>query len=896
MRTSRITPAAIVVALVVLTSLLANPPARAWASTSSKAPRPISWLAAGDSYSSGQGLTYRTGPCARAYPARAPRLGAWGPQAANALRRSGAITLAGNPVLVACTGAKTHELFAPQGKHPLEWTPAMGKFDLVSFTFGGDNINFGSAIYQCLGLSAAGGVSLLGALAADPITGLFAWAHDPFVHCPSNTALRKTIANEASHYRRFLEHVASRVVTPGGNVVVLGYPELVELPKLWLPVDRYVGLCQGIRPSDANELRGIAADLNATIAEAVKTVNAKHINNVHVTYVDVNTGTPSLGIPYNDPNLFEPNTGARHNLCAAQEWLNGITLFSRHFSANASFHPNEQGTDAMARLVVQAFPDLNWSKLGKPLSLVRTQLTAATPGMQQTIVQTPGGYEAATYDQHSHIDFWTLTGTGPWVEAARGYYPTLAYGGQGENVTVAGRLLTGMTDATFIVTGAFSGDGTGNALAYTHGPQGWGVLTNNSGNSLTVSSGTVEANPATEAGIDTHDYFTGGMLETSDNSGAFDIAFAASFPLDWYWTWSHTHFSLAKDNIVTATTAAPPTTGGSPLASDTPADGTYWAYITGASAAPTTGGTANVNLSFQPACPPDNTGCSLPASPPTGFMITAPANMLTVYPLVTGLTAQVTQTAAYITGPLWPIAGFGEVPNTFDGPSTWDGSYGQGQTPWRIPKSLDISGSQFLVGANLTAELSFTGSALTKMTVVSPFPNTTTPHGPGGNGGSGVVSTDGSVGSLKFGVSTQADVEAFAGPPQSTTGASIPGFPAYTALEYLCGVPASLWNCQTTYYLNTSTGLLEGFGTTSPNFHTSRGTTVGMSAAEAQRREDNKGSDGCQFGINLAPGTGVGAANVRIFLPSNPTGSGLVGSVTEIASAAVSGDVGNLFC
>ncbi len=117
-------------------------------------------------------------------------------------------------------------------------------------------------------------------------------------------------------------------------------------------LDRALGLCQGIRPDDANELRGLAADLNATIAATVATVNAEHLDKVHLTYVDVNTGDPKMGIPDDDSDLFEPTSGTRHNLCAAKEWLNGITLPN----VSRSFHPNAPGNAAMAALVEQTFP------------------------------------------------------------------------------------------------------------------------------------------------------------------------------------------------------------------------------------------------------------------------------------------------------------------------------------------------------------------------------------------------------------------------------------------------------------------------------------------------------------------------------------------------------------
>ena len=336
--------------------------------------RPISWLAAGDSYSSGQGLVYEVGACAQAREQGQGEPGAWGVEAADLLKGGGKLSLEANsPDLVACTSATTANFLNSQLGNPPQWQKGDPRYDLVSFTFGGDNVHFANVVEECLGLNPAGIISgtaiaweaaLLG-----PIIGRAAaakeWAANPFVHCPSDAVLRGEIKDLVPTYKSFLLSVADQAVTPGGNIVVLGYPELVEDPALWSAVDKDADLCQGIRRADARELRGLAGDLNATIAGVVNTVNAEHPNDVTLTYVDVNTGDPSLGIPYNDQNLFEPSTGARHNLCAAEPWLNGITVQFHGVSLpdiHHSFHPNEAGNDAMARLVEEIFPHLDWSR------------------------------------------------------------------------------------------------------------------------------------------------------------------------------------------------------------------------------------------------------------------------------------------------------------------------------------------------------------------------------------------------------------------------------------------------------------------------------------------------------------------------------------------------------
>src|SRR4051812_21267918 len=66
----------------------------------------LSWLAAGDSYASGEGLPHSTGDCALASLNTGSRT--WAEAAYNELQSQGSKLSA--PKLVACTGAKTSSL------------------------------------------------------------------------------------------------------------------------------------------------------------------------------------------------------------------------------------------------------------------------------------------------------------------------------------------------------------------------------------------------------------------------------------------------------------------------------------------------------------------------------------------------------------------------------------------------------------------------------------------------------------------------------------------------------------------------------------------------------------------------------------------------------------------
>jgi hypothetical protein len=216
----------------------------------------------------------------------------------------------------------------------------MGRFDLITFTFGGDNVNFAGILAQCV-------------LGGDSIA-----LSDPGHRCPSDAFIRNQIALKlGAAYQIFLTKVANEAVASGGNVVILGYPELIEIPRYWPSILQHLGRCEGISTTDATQLRGDAEDLNATIAQDVAVVNARHPNGVTLTFLNVNSGSNPgpITVAKGDQNLYEPSRGARHNLCSrGPSWLNGIVLFDRH----KSFHPTVTGNQAEGRLLAQLIPHL----------------------------------------------------------------------------------------------------------------------------------------------------------------------------------------------------------------------------------------------------------------------------------------------------------------------------------------------------------------------------------------------------------------------------------------------------------------------------------------------------------------------------------------------------------
>ncbi len=360
---------AALLAVAALIGATLTPSTAAPATAATAPPSHLSWLAAGDSYSSGEGLPHSTGICARANP---PASTAWAQAAA---ADSGLSLAPGSPQLVACTGAPTAQFFTPAGQSPAEWTAQLGTFDLVTFTFGGDNIDFAPIIEQCVGLNRfvstwEGAAELAGTDTINPNIGPL--PSDPGHTCPADSIVRGRITALATTYPAFLTQVAGQAVATGGNIVVVGYPDLVELPQFWSPLERHLGECNGIGTGDATLLRGWAGDLNATIGNAVQTFNtqpAQARHDVTATFVDINSGG-SAGISRDDPDLYEPATGTRHNLCGADTWINGVSVID---TFNGSFHPKQAGLDATGQLVRQVLGTLDWTHLAPPPPPTRTE-------------------------------------------------------------------------------------------------------------------------------------------------------------------------------------------------------------------------------------------------------------------------------------------------------------------------------------------------------------------------------------------------------------------------------------------------------------------------------------------------------------------------------------------
>lgn len=294
----------------------------------------IWWLATGDSYSSGEGTTRAEGDCQLSEDAWASVARE---QLANRVQIDGY-------TFAACAGAVASDfyqrrdpgsrlwVFPRQEKGTLwEWAqekpmPPGGRFDVVTMTFGGNDIKFADVVKDCIGadlkdLPPPGGGLLPAALWWYALRG-----------CDIDTATLEARLDAVLPAELGTLHtqVKDHVVRTGGRVAVLGYPSLVASPAEWDLVSGVLR-CNGLSGGDALMLRAMAERLNGHVKAAAKDAGA--------AFIDVARG-------------FDP-PGESHLLCGrGEDWINtfwrGGILRGRKERA---FHPNDKGHEHEAELV-----------------------------------------------------------------------------------------------------------------------------------------------------------------------------------------------------------------------------------------------------------------------------------------------------------------------------------------------------------------------------------------------------------------------------------------------------------------------------------------------------------------------------------------------------------------
>ena len=176
------------------------------------------------------------------------------------------------------------------------------------------------------------------------------------------------------------------------------------------------------------------------------------------------------------------------------------------------------------------------------LTQVTTQLDALAVGRTVTVIAVGTGFEAAALDQAGDISFWKFTSA--WRQVGSSSYPAGGPVPGPSDATAQAAVLTGMSDASFILQGTFSTDGSNNAASYTNGRKGWGAIKAVSDGNISPSGQGVTFGGI---GLENGFYFSSGLLETADCSKTLAIAQCggANRVLK-FWRWNGSELTLAS--------------------------------------------------------------------------------------------------------------------------------------------------------------------------------------------------------------------------------------------------------------------------------------------------------------------------------------------------------------
>lgn len=345
-------PTRLVVVLVVACGVLVGAaPVRAQQSP----PAEVSWQSAGDSYSSGEGVAKNKGPCAQSEDA-------YGPVAAQTLVDDDHGWKITNRTFTACTGHLVEDYFhargdsAPNTSSLWAWGREQGgpeRVDVISLSFGGNDIGFADVISDCLigvadswtdyitlppALATAGSFTGCDISEADLNQRADDLLDPPNRNCATNRRTDKVYnCDIALDGRRgtitdFYWDLVTNRLTDRGRLYVVGYPRIFADTDQW-PAWSAVA-CAGVKRGDTQKLGRSAEHLNNKLQEAVRRANDA-LGEERVVFID----------------RFASYRDGQHELCGrGVDWLNGIALSRgdgtiRHLT---SFHPNEAGHAATA--------------------------------------------------------------------------------------------------------------------------------------------------------------------------------------------------------------------------------------------------------------------------------------------------------------------------------------------------------------------------------------------------------------------------------------------------------------------------------------------------------------------------------------------------------------------
>jgi hypothetical protein len=318
---------------------------------------PLRWLALGDSYSSGEG----TGNALDAEGAnKCQRSGqAYGPAAAAILGQNVAPSTV-EVTHLACTGAFLEQYDNKDRLDPSDWrltdkdsTRQLARvqpgstYDVITASFGGNNVGFASVIMHCLGYSVVS--DSLGPFGGGLLDLYLVNSGHGFCSLDKKgvqAAIRALRPKLALFYMNMVDRLSL-----DGYAYVVGYPHLFGDPEQWSLWNTAL-TCSGIKADDAAVINSLVDTMNRTIHDAVNDAKkALRTDKRRISYFPI------------DKHY------AGHEVCGTEEpWINPIPTLDLNESRgllgqfSPSMHPNAQGHAAVAAQlafrVIEDFPSV----------------------------------------------------------------------------------------------------------------------------------------------------------------------------------------------------------------------------------------------------------------------------------------------------------------------------------------------------------------------------------------------------------------------------------------------------------------------------------------------------------------------------------------------------------
>lgn len=305
---------------------------------------PISWLAAGDSFSSGEGIPRAMGDCQQSEQA-------FGPRAARLLETERGATV--TPVLVtACTGAVSQDFFNRVNKtHPrqADWARNValggttdGRYDVVTLSFGGNDIDFGGVMVDCLTASTWSSIVENGQNGCSTTPEEMA---ERIANLSRGVGMAKDSGpfgkdGQPADLASFYAQVADEHLAEGGVLVVAGYPRLIAPSDQWGKWRN--GRCGQLSAADADMIGDAAEILDATTKAAARKAQTLVEGERTIAYVS-------------RLDLFDAD-GVSRSLCTRNgaSWINGVSSVTWNHRKESPYHPNEIGHLKTAERVAAA--------------------------------------------------------------------------------------------------------------------------------------------------------------------------------------------------------------------------------------------------------------------------------------------------------------------------------------------------------------------------------------------------------------------------------------------------------------------------------------------------------------------------------------------------------------